>query len=42
LLPESRVEIGMLRPYHLAAMGLLCVLMLIAARVRLVSLLRHG
>ena len=42
LLPDSRMEIAALRTYHLAFMAGLCVLLLILARVRLVSLLRHG
>lgn len=42
LLPNSRLEIAALRPYHLATMGGLCLVLLLAARARLASLLRHG
>jgi ABC-type transport system involved in multi-copper enzyme maturation permease subunit len=42
LLPDSRPEIAALRTYHLWAMGGLCVVMLLLARAKLISLLRHG
>ncbi len=42
LLPDSSMEIATLRSHHLILTGCLCVLMLIVAKVRLVSLLRHG
>lgn len=42
LLPDSRPEIAELRIYHLVAAGALCVVMLLLARARLLSLLRHG
>ena len=42
LLPDSRVEIADLQGMHLGVVAGGCVLMLLLARYRLGSLLRHG
>ncbi len=42
LLPDSSPAIAQMRTYHLVAMGIACVLMLVIARTKLKMLLRDG